>query len=87
MIQYRIVHHVPGRIRIEVPSIKGVPLKELKKLSALPVPVGIEGIRPNPLTGSLLIKYNPDEINIVTYLNDMAVSRAIEEKLMGGDAL
>jgi len=86
MIQYRIVHHVPGRIRIEVPSIKGVPLERLRKLSAIPVPAGIEGIRPNPLTGSLLIKYDPDEINIVTYLNDMAVNGTLEEKLMGGVA-
>jgi hypothetical protein len=37
------------------------------------------------LTGSLLIKYNPDKINIMTYLNEMAVSRALEDKLMGGD--
>ncbi|HXX58010.1 MAG TPA: hypothetical protein VEI96_08435 [Thermodesulfovibrionales bacterium] len=85
MIQYRIVHHIPGRIRIEIPSIKGVSLKKLKDLAAIPVPSGIEGMRPNPLTGSLLIEYNPKEINIVKYLNEMAVSRVLEDKLIAGD--
>ena len=85
MIHYRIVHHVPGRIRIEVPSIKGLPLRKLERLSAIPVPSGIEGVRPNPLTGSLLIKYDPEQINIVTYLQEMAVSSVLEDKLTGGD--
>jgi len=85
MIQYRIVHHVPGRIRIEVPSIKGLHLKNLARLSAIPFPSGIEGVRPNPLTGSLLIKYDPEQINIVTYLQEMAVSSVLEDKLTGRD--
>ncbi len=78
MIQYRIVHHVPGRIRLEVPSIKGLSLSVLKGLSGIPVPCGIEDIRPNPLTGSLLIKYDPGQIDIDAYLRDMASSVTIE---------
>ena len=85
MIQYRIVHHIPGRIRIEIPSIKGVSVKRLQQLSTLSVPSGIEGVRPNPFTGSLLITYNPEKINILTYLDEIAVSRDLEEKLMGGE--
>jgi len=85
MIQYRIVHHVPGRIRIEVPSIKGLHLKKLARLSAIPFPSGIEGVRPNPVTGSLLIKYDPEQINILTYLQEIALSSVLENKLMGGD--
>ena len=85
MIHYRIVHHVPGRIRIEVPSIKGLHLKKLARLSAIPFPSGIEGVRPNPVTGSLLIKYDPEQINILTYLQEIALSSVLENKLMGGD--
>ena len=84
MIQSRIVHHVPGRIRIEIPSIKGLSLKALKRLSGIPIPCGIEDIRPNPLTGSLLIKYDPGRINIVSYLRDMASSDKIKSILDKG---
>lgn len=86
MIQYKILHHVPGRIRLEVPSLKGLSLRVLKGLSAMPVPCGIENIRPNPLTGSLLIKYDPGRIDIVAYLRDMASCVTIESIFdKGGD--
>lgn len=84
MMQYKILHHVPGRIRIEVPSIKGLSLKALKRLSGIPIPCGIEDIRPNPLTGSLLITYDPGRINIVSYLRDMASSDVINNVLDKG---
>ena len=84
MIQYRIVHHVPGRIRIEVPSMKGLSIKVLERLSNMPIPCGIKDIRPNPLTGSLLIKYDPGRINIVTYLQAMASSGEIHDTLCKG---
>ncbi len=85
MIKYRIVHHVPGRIRIEVPSIKGISTKVLEKLVNISIPPGIENISPNPLTGSLLIKYDPGQINIVAYLQDMASSDEIKHMLRKGD--
>ena len=81
MIRYRIVHHVPGRIRIEVPSMKGLCLKRLEGLTSIPLPSGIEGVRPNPLTGSILITYDPVQINIMTYLKDVAASGALEDCL------
>lgn len=84
MMQYKILHHVPGRIRIEVPSIKGLSVKVLSRLSGIPVPCGIEDIRPNPLTGSLLIKYDPGRINIVSYLRDMASGDVIKNVLDKG---
>jgi hypothetical protein len=84
MIRYRIVHSVPGRIRIEIPSIKGLSPKVLEGLSNIPLPSGIEDIRPNPLTGSLLIRYDPARINIVTYLSDMASNDEIKRILGKG---
>ena len=71
-MRYRILRHIPGRIRIEVPAMRQVSLKALQQLSAIPLPCGIEGIRPNPLTGTLLIKYDPRQIDIVAYIEDMA---------------
>ena len=84
VIQYRIVHHVPGRIRVEVPSVKGLSLRVLERLATISVPKGIEDIRPNPLTGSLLITYDPVQINILTYLRDMAASDEIKKVLCKG---
>jgi len=84
MIQYRIAHHVPGRIRIEVPLLKGLTFKALESLSRLNIPCGIEGIRPNPLTGSLVIKYNPARIDIMAYLQEIAADRTLQEVLLKG---
>jgi len=81
MVHYRIVHHVPGRIRIEVPSMRGICLRRLEGLSAIPLPSGIESVRPNPLTGSILIRYDPTQINIMAYLRDVAASRIFEDCL------
>ncbi|MGO9611509.1 MAG: HMA2 domain-containing protein [Dissulfurispiraceae bacterium] len=85
MIQYRIAHHVPGRIRIEVPSLKGLTFEVLEGLSRLTIPCGIEGISPNPLTGSLVIKYNPAIIDIMVYLEEIAADRTLQEVLLKGD--
>jgi len=81
VIQYRIVHHVPGRVRVKVPSIKGLSRGILSKLANVPVPRGILKIFPNSLTGSLSITYDPAHINIEKYLQDMAASEEIENVL------
>jgi hypothetical protein len=67
--------------------MKRVCLKRLEGLSAIPLPSGIEGVRPNPFTGSILIKYDPSRINIVAYLKDIAESRVLEDCLMEGESL
>ena len=57
----QIAHQVPGRIRMKIPSAKGDParLEEYKEtLSAIP---GIESIEVNPDTGSVVLKYDPDQ--------------------------
>jgi hypothetical protein len=56
----KIVHQVPGRIRMKIPSAKGneeqlASYKEV--LSLLP---GVEDIDINPVTGSIVLKYDPD---------------------------
>lgn len=83
-IRYKVVHHIPGRIRVEVPSLKGLSLRVLERLADMPVPPGIENVRPNPLTGSLLIEYDPGRIDIVMYLRDMASSDEIKEVFSKG---
>ncbi|WP_333654481.1 HMA2 domain-containing protein [Dissulfurispira sp.] len=87
MISYRIIHHIPGRIRIEVPAIKNLSISSLlqmsKQFSAIPIPEGIKDIRPNPFSGSIVITYIPEKIDIIEYLKDIASSIEMQ-KLMGG---
>lgn len=84
MIDYSIVHHVPGRIRIGVPLIKGLSVAVLKQLSSVPIPAGIRDIHPNPVTGSLTIKYDPGNIDILEYLKKMASNMEIQNIIRKG---
>lgn len=84
MLSFRIVHHIPGRIRIEIPYFKKIPMSKLleirEKLSKLPVPEGIEFIKPSFLSGSVVIKYRPEKIDIVNYLeNVLSCSEIIKD--------
>lgn len=87
MISYRIIHHVPGRIRIEVPFIKNLSISGLlqmsKQLSTIPIPEGIKDIRPNPLSGSVVITYDHGKIDIIEYIKDVSSSMEIQ-KFAGG---
>ena len=75
MIAYKIAHHIPWRIRVEIPALKSLSFMELRKvadkLQAIPVPAGIKEVRPNPLNMSLVIIYQPENIDIIRYINEM----------------
>ena len=77
MIKYRVVHHVPGRIRVQVPVIKKLSVATLKKLAEIPIPEGIKDVRANPVTGSLVITYDPDHFDIDNYLKKMMTDSEI----------
>lgn len=76
MINYSILHHVPGRIRIGLPLIKELSISDLlRRFSAIEIPEGVIGIRPNPITGTVVISYDPKKINILKYLADMSAGK------------
>ena len=58
--KFKIVHQVPGRIRMKIPSAKGKPeeLQSYKEVLLL-IP-GVEDVELNPVTGSIVLKYDPD---------------------------
>jgi cation transport ATPase len=59
-VKLQIAHQVPGRIRMKIPSAKGNPelLAEIQKtFSVIP---GIEEVKVNPETGSVVLRYDPD---------------------------
>ncbi|HWR88699.1 MAG TPA: hypothetical protein VN260_00435 [Dissulfurispiraceae bacterium] len=79
MVSYVVKHHIPGRIRIEIPLLKRAPAKELNKLVDIPVPEGVTNVRVNPLNGNLIIAYDPKRIDILRWLDVMASDSRILE--------
>lgn len=78
MITFKVIHHTPGRIRLEVPFIKGISVAALERLSVIPIPAGIKDVRPNSFTGSLVIRYDPESIGIMKYLEAVALDKEIQ---------
>lgn len=77
MIEYKVVHHVPGRIRLHVPIIRDLPISTLKKLSTLPVPEGVKNVSANPITGSIVITYDPQLVDIMKYVKNMVTNEQV----------
>jgi hypothetical protein len=80
MIPYAVTHHIPGRIRIQIPLLKKMKLTDLKRvayrISTGGRPQGIRNISANPLTGRVTINYDPVSIDIMEYLRAMAATVA-----------
>ncbi len=86
MIYYRIIQHTQGCIKIEVPAIKKLSSLELlqisKLFSSINISEGIKDIKPNLFSGTILITYIPEKIDIIEYLNNIASSKDLQ-RLMG----
>ena len=76
MNQY--VHHVPGRLRVRVPSIKG----NLAEASSLEKRIraqrGVKNVQTSSLTGSVLVHYDPATASVFTLSQIMLCSAATE---------
>lgn len=62
-LRHRVVHRLPGRLRVHVPALKRVEPPYGPVVDAL-IPAlarheGVSGIEVSPTTGNLLIQYNP----------------------------
>jgi len=55
-----IAHHIPGRLRLKVPGAKGNPAFLDQVRAALTSVEGVSEIEVNPVTGSVLVHYDPD---------------------------
>ena len=53
------VHALEGRLRIKVPEVKGASLKARDIEGHLALCPGVEEVSANPITGSVLVHYNP----------------------------
>ena len=55
-----IVHHIPGRLRLKVPGAKGNSVFMDQVRAALTSVEGVSEIEVNPVTGSVLVHYDPE---------------------------
>ncbi len=53
------MHSVPGRLRVKIPTIKRHPEKAIAIRALLEDLEGMESIRANTVTGSIVLKYEP----------------------------
>ena len=56
------LHHVPGRIRVKSPVVKGRKRVADKVLALLKGIDGVSNVDVNLTTGSLLISYDPEQV-------------------------
>ena len=90
MITYKIAHHTPGRIRLDVPFIKrlsSVKVEDIpqviRNFSFVTFPPAIIDIQTNPMTGSLTLLYKPSEIDIMKFIDSMISDIASNEEVIG----
>lgn len=57
----RVVHFTPGRLRMRVARLKDNPALANQVQDLLTNVEGVDNVKANPLTGSLLIQYNPEQ--------------------------
>jgi hypothetical protein len=61
-------HHVPGRLRVRVPRIKGAMTEARALESSLSAIKGVSGVESRELTGSIIIHYDPQTVDLQTLL-------------------
>jgi hypothetical protein len=61
MYEAQVIHHIPGRIRIKLPFLKGAAAKS-EQINQLLLPIeGLKQVDFNPVTGSVLLHYDPQK--------------------------
>lgn len=58
----RLVHFLPGRVRLKIAALKGNPVRARQLSDAFTGVPGVSHIECNTLTGSALIQYDPRRI-------------------------
>lgn len=66
------IHHVPGRLRIRMAALRRNPRAAVRARRLLGNGHGVLQVQANPLTGSLLVLYDPERISGQDLLDMMA---------------
>lgn len=86
-VAYKILYHERGYLRLEVPSIRKFSwtflFTNFKKSPPFPIPAGIKDLHVNPFKGSIVIIYEPEDIDIMGYIKNMATDPDIKKIIKG----
>ena len=77
MNQY--VHHVPGRLRVRVPGVKGNAAEANSLEKRIRAHYGVTNVQTNPLTGSVLVHYDPATASVSTLSQLMLCSGVMRQ--------
>lgn len=75
------VHQVPGRLRVKSPFLKHKPIKCQRVVEHLEGRRGIDKVKVNHLTGSVVVHYDPEEIDEDGILNILEYDRLFDRSL------
>jgi hypothetical protein len=85
---YQVIHHVPGLVRLSVPSLRRASLAELKalakELKRELIPGKVLDVRANPLTGNVTLTYDAAELDILSWVDTLLLREDIA-RILGGD--
>jgi hypothetical protein len=85
------LHALDGRMRIKITEVKGCPAAAEELTRYLLSSHGIDKVNANPITGNVLIIYNPQQISqegILTLLKDAGyLKRSARVPASGGEGL
>jgi hypothetical protein len=81
------VHQVPGRLRVKSPILKHQPFKCQRVVESLGGRCGIHQVRVNHLTGSVVVNYDPAEIDEERILNILEYDKLFDRSLAVRNAL
>lgn len=75
--EVQLTHYIPGRVRVRISKVKGNAslAEEIRQnFSAI---AGIQKVEANPLTGSVLVEYDPQMVGSLGPLIAMAVTSGL----------
>lgn len=78
------MHALEGRLRIKIPEVKNAPVKCQEVEGQLRLTPGVKEVSANPITGNVLILYNPElcrQSDILAALKDLGY---LEETAVAG---
>jgi hypothetical protein len=65
-LKIKVLHRLPGRLRLDISALRKVPSEKRQSaqdlIRNLVLPEGITSIEPSFITGSVLLKYDPEKL-------------------------
>lgn len=77
----RVAHAIPGRVRFVVPSLRGAEKERLAGIERLKSLDGIDRVEVSTISGSLIVRYRPGQIDPQLLLGAIARLLGLEAEL------